>query len=388
MRIFDEKIVGLIRLYLSGAISEEEWQELKRWISENERNSQFFEDMKQEGRFAKDFPEFCEIDMERGWKRFEQRVQQGSSRSWRSVLKYAAAIVIPITVGLSVWLWYQEEHVVVRPLTQEIEPGQVKATLILPEGTVIALDEKKLEEIEVDKGLKAKRTQEGLVYNNPSAVKDKEIKFNTLKIPRGGEFHLTLADGTSIMLNSATSLKYPVMFGQRDRKVYLDGEGFFEVKTDSTRPFIVEMEGMQVRVYGTSFNVNTHRVEDIQTVLVEGKVGIKLSDSDKEYVLNPGELARFNREDKSLEIQSVDARQYTAWTRGIFTFEEETLERIMNILSLWYDVDVFYQAEGVKQLHFSGHLERYKEIRNILGAITEATGVIFTVKERTIIVSQ
>lgn len=388
MRIFDEKIVGLIRLYLSGAISEEEWQDLKRWISENERNSQFFEDMKQDGRFAKEFPEFCEIDMERGWKRFEQRVQQGSSRSWRSVLKYAAAIVIPITVGVSVWLWYQEEHVVVRPLTQEIEPGQVKATLILPEGMVIALDDMNQEEIEVDKGLKAKRTQEGLVYNNPSAGKDKEIKFNTLKIPRGGEFHLTLADGTSIMLNSATSLKYPVMFGERDRKVYLDGEGFFEVKTDSTRPFIVEMEGMQVRVYGTSFNVNTHRVEDIQTVLVEGKVGIKLSDSDKEYVLNPGELARFDREDKSLEIQSVDARQYTAWTRGIFTFEEETLEQIMNTLSLWYDVDVFYQTDEVKQLHFSGHLERYKEIRNILGAITEATGVIFTVRERTIIVSQ
>lgn len=388
MRIFDEKIVGLIRLYLSGAISEEEWQDLKRWISENERNSQFFEDMKQDGRFAKEFPEFCEIDMERGWKRFEQRVQQGSSRSWRSVLKYAAAIVIPITVGVSVWLWYQEEHGVVRPLTQEIEPGQVKATLILPEGMVIALDDMNQEEIEVDKGLKAKRTQEGLVYNNPSAGKDKEIKFNTLKIPRGGEFHLTLADGTSIMLNSATSLKYPVMFGERDRKVYLDGEGFFEVKTDSTRPFIVEMEGMQVRVYGTSFNVNTHRVEDIQTVLVEGKVGIKLSDSDKEYVLNPGELARFDREDKSLEIQSVDARQYTAWTRGIFTFEEETLEQIMNTLSLWYDVDVFYQTDEVKQLHFSGHLERYKEIRNILGAITEATGVIFTVRERTIIVSQ
>lgn len=388
MRIFDEKIVGLIRLYLSGAISEEEWRDLKRWISENERNSQFFEDMKQDGRFAKEFPEFCEIDMEKGWKRFEQRVQQGSSNSWRRVWKYAAAIVIPLTVGVSVWLWHQEENGEVRPLTEVIEPGQVKATLILPEGTVIALEDMKQEEIEVDKGLKAKRTQEGLVYNNRSIVKDAELNFNTLKIPKGGEFHLTLADGTSIILNSATSLKYPVMFGQHDRKVYLDGEGFFEVKTDSTRPFIVEMEGMQVRVYGTSFNVNTHRVEDIQTVLVEGKVGIKLSGSDQEYVLNPGELARFDRENKSLEIESVDALQYTAWTRGIFTFEEETLEQIMNTLSLWYDVDVFYQVEGVKQLHFSGHLERYKEIQNILGAITEATGVIFTVRERTIIVSQ
>lgn len=387
MNIFDERIVRLIRLYLSGALSEGERQELERWIDQNDGNRRFFEEMKQDGRFAEEFPEFCRIDMEKGWGRFERHIRQDRRDSWRRVLKYVAAIVLPVAIGFSVWLLNREEKNSILPISEVIEPGQVKATLELPGGKTLALKDMKQGEIEVDKGLKAMRTTQGLVYDSTVILKVEELKFNTLKIPRGGEFRLTLSDGTRVILNSATSLKYPVAFGQQERKVYLDGEAYFEVETDSTRPFYVVMNGMQVRVFGTSFNVNTHQEKEIQTVLVEGKVGIKTS-APGEYMLKPGELACVDRKSGAVEIRGVDARQYTAWTRGIFTFEEETLEQIMATLSLWYDVDVFYQAEAVKGLHFSGHLERYKEIRNILDAITEATGVKFSIKERTIIVSQ
>ena len=166
----------------------------------------------------------------------------------------------------------------------------------------------------------------------------------------------------------------------------MDGEAYFEVQKDSTRPFYVEMDGMQIKVYGTSFNVNTHKEGGIQTVLVEGRVGIKLP--NYEHILSPGSWARFNRERGEIEVRSVDVQQYVAWTKGIFAFEEESLEQIMNTLSLWYDVDVFYETDSVKQLHFSGHLGRYKEIRDILDAITEATGVKFSIKERIIIVTK
>lgn len=387
MNIFDERIVRLIRLYLSGALSEGERQELELWIDQNDGNRRFFEDMKQGNRFAEEFPEFCQIDMERGWVRFEQHIRQERRNSWRRVLKYVAAIVVPVAIGFSIWLLNREEKNSILPISEMIEPGQVKATLELPGGKTLALKDMKQGEIEVDKGLKAMQTTQGLVYDSTVVLNVEELKFNTLKIPRGGEFRLTLADGTRVILNSATRLKYPVAFGQRERKVYLDGEAYFEVETDTTRPFYVVMDRIQVRVYGTSFNVNTHQEKGIETVLVEGKVGIKTFAAG-EYVLKPGELACFDRKSGTVEIRDVDARQYTAWTRGIFTFEEKTLEQIMATLSLWYDVDVFYQVEAVKELHFSGHLERYKEIRNILDAITEATGVKFSIKERTIIVSQ
>lgn len=388
MEIFNEKIVRMIRLYLSGAISKEEQQELEHWVEESEENRCFFEEMKEEGRFAEEFPEFCRIDMEKGWRRFEQQVQPKRRYLWRRALRYAAVIVVPVMMGVSVWLLNREEKEEKLAVSGIIEPGQVKAMLVLPGGTTLALKDMNQAEIDVGEGQRVKQTSEGLVYDRDIDGKEEKLKYSMLKIPRGGEFHLTLSDGTNIMLNSATNLKYPIVFGKGERKVYLDGEAYFEVQKDSTRPFYVEMEGMQMRVYGTSFNVNTRKGEDIQTVLVEGKVGIKLSNSTKEYVLNPGELACFDRGRNKVEIRSVDVRQYVAWTNGVFTFEEESLEQIMSTLSRWYDVDVFYQTESVKQLHFSGHLGRYKEIRDILDAITEATGVKFTIKERIIIVAK
>ena len=388
MEIFNEKIVRMIRLYLSGAISEEERQELERWIKESERNLRFFEEMKEEGRFAEEFPEFCRIDMEKGWRRFEQQILPNRWSLWKQVLRYAAVIAVPVAIGLSVWLLNQGEKKGSPVVCEAIEPGQVKAMLVLPGGTTLALKDMKQKEIEVGEGLKATQTSAGLVYDTGIDEKEEKLQYSMLKIPRGGEFNLTLSDGTNIILNSATNLKYPVRFGREERRVYLEGEAYFEVKKDSTRPFCVEIEGMQVQVYGTSFNVNARKGEDVQTILVEGEVGIKLPNSMKEYMLSPGKLAHFDRGTGKVQIKSVNVQQYVAWTKGIFTFEEESLEQIMNTLSLWYDVDVFYQTESVKQLHFSGHLGRYKEIQDILGAITEATGVKFTIKERIIIVTK
>lgn len=388
MEIFNAEIVGLIRLYLLGSISEKEWEKLEQWVEADDGNRRFFEDMKSDGRFAEEFPEFCGIDMEKGWKRFERQVQRSRRYSWRRALKYAAAIVIPVALGFSVWFLNRGEQIKNPVVSGLIEPGQVKAMLVLPGGRTLALKDVKQEEIEVDEGLKAKRTGDGLVYDSTAVVKEEELKYNTLKIPRGGEFRLTLSDGTSVVLNSATNLKFPVTFGKGERKVYLDGEAYFEVKKDSTRPFYVEMEGMQVQVYGTSFNVNTRKGSEVQTVLVEGEIGIKLTDLNHEYMLCPGTLLCFDQENRTVKMKNVDASQYVAWTKGIFTFEEESLEQIMNTLSLWYDVDVFYQTESVKQLHFSGHLGRYKEIQDILDAITEATGVKFSIKGRTIMVAK
>ena len=120
MNIFDERIVRLIRLYLSGALSEGERQELELWIDQNDGNRRFFEDMKQGNRFAEEFPEFCQIDMERGWVRFEQHIRQERRNSWRRVLKYVAAIVVPVAIGFSIWLLNREEKNSILPISEMI----------------------------------------------------------------------------------------------------------------------------------------------------------------------------------------------------------------------------------------------------------------------------
>ena len=189
-------------------------------------------------------------------------------------------------------------------------------------------------------------------------------------------------------LNSATELKYPVVFDEEKREVHVSGEAYFEVKKEENRPFYVVVDGMRIRVYGTSFNVNTQRDGFVQTVLVEGSVGIMAEGMAEECRMIPSQLAEYNKERSLIEVKEVEVEPYVAWKDGFFVFEDESLEQIMNTLSLWYDVDVFYVNPQLQGLHFTGHMRRYDQIDNILKAIGSAVGVTFSVKDRSIWISK
>ena len=154
------------------------------------------------------------------------------------------------------------------------------------------------------------------------------------------------------------------------------------------QPFIVEVNGVEVKVYGTSFNVNSQQDHKIQTVLVEGSVGIKIQSSGEEQIISPGEMAVFDEIPQNITIKKVNPQVYTDWRNGIFRFENERLEDILNKLANWYDVEIFYQSPDVKELHFTGYIERYKKIDTILRSITLATNVQFSIREKTILVSK
>ena len=315
--------------------------------------------------------------------RIEKNVRK--QRKGRLFIRWSSiAASILLLVGVVGYLMYSQESEDKTMQLVNIGPGSPKAELVLPQGQVIELDSSSREILLANHQSKVTSSKNTLIYGGDTD--SVAVEYHTVRIPLGGEFSLQLSDNTRVYLNSGSSLRYPVRFAGGVREVFLTGEGFFEVTKDSERPFIVKTEDVDVSVLGTSFNVNTHKEGGIQTVLVEGRVGIKLP--NYEHILSPGSWARFNRERGEIEVRSVDVQQYVAWTKGIFAFEEESLEQIMNTLSLWYDVDVFYETDSVKQLHFSGHLGRYKEIRDILDAITEATGVKFSIKERIIIVTK
>lgn len=177
-------------------------------------------------------------------------------------------------------------------------------------------------------------------------------------------------------------------FGVERRDVFLSGEGYFEVAKDAKRPFFVNADKLKIRVYGTSFNVNTYNLANVETVLVEGKIGIQETNSDIEYSVMPGQLALYNREKGTMEIRDVDVRPYVAWKEHEFMFDNESLEEIMNTLSLWYDVDVILPDGKFETTAFTGHLGRYEEVSHILDAISGVTQVKFSVKGRTIIVME
>ena len=386
---YSDRIVRLLQLYLLGDITEEERQELEDWCEEAPRNRKLFEQICQEDLFSKERYVYEKIHDTKAFSVFEKRVRKVSSRSIGNWWKYAAVLLFPILVVGSWKLMHETEQVsIVASSVAPIQPGCSQAVLVLDDGRKVFLKEEEEGVISEDKEITVTGEKDRLVYTSSEGKNVDEIRFNELEVPRGGEYKVRLADGTLVYLNSATRMKYPVKFDEKERKVYLSGEAYFEVAKDPERPFFVEMEGVEVRVYGTSFNVNTHQKGNIQTVLVKGSIGVKVLSSGMESMIRPGQMAEFKQGNTKVDVKDVNVAVYTDWKDGIFRFENQRLEDILTVLSNWYDVDVFYQTPSVKELHFSGYMERYKDVRVILDAITLSTGVTFSIQGKTIIVSK
>ena len=386
---YSDRIVRLLQLYLLGDITEEERQELEDWCEEAPRNRKLFEQICQEDLFSKERYVYEKIHDTKAFSVFEKRVRKVSSRSIGNWWKYAAVLLFPILVVGSWKLMHETEQVsIVASSVAPIQPGCSQAVLVLDDGRKVFLKEEEEGVISEDKEITVTGEKDRLVYTSSEGKNVDEIRFNELEVPRGGEYKVRLADGTLVYLNSATRMKYPVKFDEKERKVYLSGEAYFEVAKDPERPFFVEMEGVEVRVYGTSFNVNTHQKGNIQTVLVKGSIGVKVLSSGMESVIRPGQMAEFKQGNTKVDVKVVNVAVYTDWKDGIFRFENQRLEDILAVLSNWYDMNVFYQTVSVKELHFSGYMERYKDVSVILEAITLSTGVTFSIQGKTIIVSK
>lgn len=382
-----EKIERLIRRKMLGVLSEAETRELEAWLAEGEGNRRLFERIVHGARVSEELPLFCRLDEEEAWERFRQQVQRGKRGRRRSLVprwwRVAAAAVVVIGVGVAVWMQGGTET---KPVATTIVPGSSQATLVVADGKTIALETGAGESVvEVTAGQEARRKEDVLVYDTAGGGTEAEV-FNTLTTPRGGEFKLMLSDGTLVHLNADTRLRYPVAFVGKERRVFLSGEAYFEVATDSTRPFYVETGDVQVRVYGTEFDVNTYREGETRAVLVEGRVGVKPLRGRNEVEMKPGELLTYERATKTMRVERVDVRSYVAWKEGYFAFENETLEEVMERLALWYNVEVFFQSEQAKAFEFTGFMRRYEEIDTIMTAIRDVTGVHYSINGRTVVI--
>ena len=201
-------------------------------------------------------------------------------------------------------------------------------------------------------------------------------KTHLLKIPHSGEFHLELADGTNVWLNAETELEYLVPFAAGERRVKLNGEAYFEV-AKSDVPFVVAFKGMEIQVLGTKFNVQAYKdSERFAATLVEGSIALEAG--AETLKLQPGEQVR--KEGEHLVVETVDVTNCIAWKDGVIAFENERLEDIMEKLGRWYDIQIFYQNPEVKDMRFTGNIDRYEDVRMLLGKIEKMNVVSFTVK--------
>ena len=199
-------------------------------------------------------------------------------------------------------------------------------------------------------------------------------------------WQMTLADGTRVWVNENTVIRYPVAFKSEERRVQLRGEAYFDVAHDGEHPFLVETDGVEVKVYGTEFNVNAYDSTRIQTVLVEGKVGMRVNETGEEVVLKPRQLAEYDKAASHISVTEVSPYAHIAWKNGEFVFDNTTIEEIMERLATWYGIEVFYASEGAKQVRFSGILDRNDSIKHCLKRMEDTGTIHFSVNERSVTV--
>ncbi len=297
----------------------------------------------------------------------------------RTMLSVAAAAIVLLSAGLIIYR-YQQQTQPTNNLTSQyggdVLPGGNRATLSFSNGNSITLNENK-------DGIVTTTQQYTYTDGEKVSATLKETEYATLTTPRGGQYQITLPDGTKVWLNAASSLRYPVVFNADERKVELTGEGYFEVVHDEQHPFIVESKGQSVQVLGTSFNVNAY-ADVIATTLVNGSVKLSHSRSDKEQLLQPGEQAVLRG--KTYQVQSVEVGDFTSWKNGLIVLNDADLPTIIRQIERWYDVE-FVLPEVSTSRQVFGELRRNVNLSDILDALHEYYGLNFKIEGRRIIAS-
>ena len=387
----DEKLktrLDIARLFakkLADGLDEEETRRLEQWLAESPRHAAEWERLRQEvapgGRSVELQREGARL-VERRWREFRQRVMGGRQRLWVRVMRYAAIVLVPLAAAAYLWTMFHPAEPATEAETP-IVPGTFRAQLTLDDGRTVALDSAAFRSIGQLPEATVEVADRVLTYTRSDHAAPAEVKYNTLEIPRGGEYALQLADGSRVWLNAETRLRYPVAFAGTERRVELTGEAYFEVSKDATRPFIVRANGVDVRVLGTSFNVAAYGAE-VVTTLVEGRVAVEAG--SERVTLEPDRQAVWDGE--RMEVRQVDASNYGLWRKGIFYFEDRRLEEILDALARWYGVEVFYVNPETKDMRFTVEIKRYENIDAILRRIAQTERVHFGVSGRTVTVQE
>ncbi|GAA0537845.1 FecR family protein [Chitinophaga japonensis] len=302
----------------------------------------------------------------------------------------AAAVILTVAAGIYFLLPRnpQQETTLAGNgrFRNDIPPGDSKATLTLANGASIALhtnDSNALAQLE---NAQAFRLDSGeLVYNNHGAA-GKARGYNTLATPLGGQFRLLLPDGSRVWLNAASSITYPVAFGKEGRKVSITGEAYLEVAQQPNRPFTVMVNGAEITVLGTRFNVNAYRDEAATCItLIEGAV--RVNRDSRSSVLHPGQqLQLWPRGDQRL-IDDADPDAAAAWKDGWFSFDDADIAAVMRQVKRWYDAEIVYEGP-LPGHHFVGTIPRDVQVSKLL-TMLELTGrVQFRIEGRKVIVTQ
>ncbi len=376
-------IAGLIKKSFFQELSEAEKTRIEAWKNLSEANRQLAEKIQHENSLAEDLLELEQYDIEAGTKKFF--LQTGMSypepkipviKMFRSkVLRWAAAAVLIFSIaGTSFYFLNKKKtgNSQLPPVAAvKIVPGGNKAVLTLADGSQVILDSTADGLIRNQGNTKVIKLEEGkLAYQASASANAAKPVYNKITTPRGGQYKITLPDGTDVWLNSASSITFPTVFNGNERLVKITGEAYFEVKPIPSKekkgkiPFIVEAADNRITVLGTHFNVNAYSDEGaVRTTLAEGSV--KVSRGNSSTMIKPGEQAMLANGETNFKIIHPDMEEVLAWKNGKFLFRNANAQSIMRQLSRWYDVDINYK-DDLSKIIFSGGISRKDRIEKLI----------------------
>lgn len=366
-------------------IAEEE--RLLRWMNESPEHRAIYLKLKKHYRAYRNE---SKIDIDMAYEKYLDGVAKRRRKRQLRVYRYIgyAACIMFVLFAASIGFYrdvlFPSDNIV---QNSEIRMGEAKALLTLASGEQVPLYAGKNVRLRETGGLISNEDKVLAYMVGDTLPVAEKIKYNTLEIPRGGEYKLILGDGSAVWLNSDSRLVYPVAFGAEERRVVLEGEGYFEVAKDAKRPFIVvTKKGLDVRVLGTSFNVTAYEdTGEVIATLVEGSVEVGGGACPTE-MLKPGKQAVYDWQSGVLDRREVDVRLYTSWKDGYYMFEMERLDDMMNTLARWYNMDVLFEDDALREVRYSGRVKRYGNIQEFLDALKLTHDVDFKIKERTVTV--
>ena len=384
----DSKIQIILVKYLSKEANIDEIEELDRWLIKK-GNMTIFNSYVQTDYFTSIF--MTKYDLQMAKSKIHKRIRLIEKRNkLERYKKIAFAASIILLVGISLFnQFYFNETIIIR---DPIVIGTDKAVLTLENGDQVILEKgQKFQNKTVNSD--GKELSYSIKNRSSSNFKNEKIASNFLTIPRGGQFSLNLEDGTKVLLNSDSKIKYPVKFikGKKRQVELLYGEAFFEVsssKNNNGSEFIVSTKTQKINVLGTKFNVKSYRRDDvITTTLVEGKV--KVENGENQILLFPNQQSKVDSNSAIIDVSDVDVFQQISWINGLFSFNDTSLEDIMHTLSRWYDLEFIFKSSNQKKFIFSGILERTKSIEDILFIIEKTSSsneINFEINNKTIII--
>lgn len=379
------EIARLIAKQISGELDKEEQIRLENWRKESPENERLFKEIRNEENITANLRRRNSFNKDMGWEKVNEGIQKYHFRKRvLRICRYAAMLAMPLVIAALVTFQIINENRNDKTIaaTELILPGSTKATLTLDNGEIVDLTATKGERLEESDGTLIKIDSAALNYKHGANAADGKIAYNKVSVPRGGEYKLVLSDGTKIHLNSMSSLRFPVSFGSKTRQVELDGEAYFEV-SKTGQPFIVNTNGMDVEVLGTTFNLSAYKGEPRQTTLVSGSVRVRTGNGNSR-IIKPSQQASIAPGANQIEVRTVDTAFYTSWIHGKIKFKDQRLEDIMKTLSRWYDMDIVYADKEAKNLRFGCYVNRYEEISPLLELLRNTGSVKIETKGKTI----